>query len=167
RSSTDKTRIHVLHQKHFVAKQLVYRFFDVKATIVPTRNKRSVKTRHGFGFHNEILKTFVHGGAEVDRTIGVRRTIMQDVSRRALTGLTNALVDVHLLPAGQQFGLVLRQIGLHGEGGLGQIDSGFQVERHSLAFSQMIDFFHYREGGKLTSIEPLAWFERYVTRGTW
>ena len=57
---------------------------------------------------------------------------MEDISRRALTGLANALIDVHLLPAGQQFGFVLREVGLHGEGGLRQIDSGLQVERHSL-----------------------------------
>ncbi len=70
---------------------------------------------------------------------------MQDIELCARPRLANALIDSHLLPAGQRFGLVLGQVGLHGKVGLGQIDGGFQVQRHSVDFSQMIDFFHYRE----------------------
>ena len=64
---------------------------------------------------------------------------------RAGARLANALVDPHLLPASQSLGLILGQVGLHGKGGLWQVDGGFQVQRHSVGFSQMVDFFHYRE----------------------
>ena len=81
----------------------------------------------------------------MNRTIGIRRTIVQHVDGRPLARLANALVNPHLFPTGQYLGLVLRQVGLHRECGFRQIDSGFQIERHSLVFSQMIDFPHYRE----------------------
>ncbi len=70
---------------------------------------------------------------------------MQNVGRRAFASLPDALVDPRLLPAGQYFGLVLGQVGLHGEGGLRQINGGLQFERHPVGFSQMIESFHYRE----------------------
>src|ERR1700691_1620234 len=70
---------------------------------------------------------------------------MQNVGGRAFASLPDALVDPRLLPAGQYFRLVLGQVRLHGEGGLRQIDGGFQFERHPVWFSQMIESPHYRE----------------------
>lgn len=81
----------------------------------------------------------------MDWPIRVGRAVVQNIDWRSATDFSNGVVDLHLLPFSQYFGLVLRQIRLHRESGLGQVDGGLQVERHSLVFSQIIDFFHYRE----------------------
>src|SRR6202790_5767863 len=82
---------------------------------------------------------------QVDWPIRVGRAIVQDVDWRPAADPSNGVIDLQLLPFRQYFGLVLRQIGLHWEGGLGQVDGGLQIERPSLVFSQIIDFLHYRE----------------------
>jgi len=64
---------------------------------------------------------------------------------RVFASFSYARVDPHLFPTSQHFGLILRKVGLHGKPGFRQIDGGFQVEWHSAEFSQMVDFFHYRE----------------------
>jgi hypothetical protein len=56
-----------------------------------------------------------------------------------------SVVNPHVVPPRQNFRFVLGQVGLHGKVRFRQIDSGFEVERHSVRFSQMIESFHYRE----------------------
>ena len=68
----------------------------------------------------------------MDRPAGVGRTVVQDVLRRALARLPDAVINPHLLPAFQGFGLILGQVGLHGEGGFRQIDRHLQIEWHSV-----------------------------------
>ena len=72
--------------------------------------------------------------AQMDRPIGIGRTIVEYVSGGCPASFTNPLIDPHLFPACQQFGLILRQVGLHGKFGFRQIDGGFELERHSLDF---------------------------------
>src|SRR3954451_9669334 len=91
---------------------------------------------------------------EVNGPVGIWRSVVKHVSCSPLPGLADTLVNPHLLPASQGFRLILRQVGLHGKLGLRQIDGGFQVQRHSVGFSQMIDFFHYREGANERPTEP-------------
>ena len=52
---------------------------------------------------------------------------MQQIDGRALAGLANLLIEVHVLPCGQTRRLILRQVGLHGEIGLGKMQRSFQV----------------------------------------
>src|SRR3954470_24798742 len=91
---------------------------------------------------------------EVNGPVGIWRSVVKHVSCSPLPGLADTLVNPHLLPASQGFRLILRQVGLHGKVGLRQIDGGFQVQRHSVGFSQMIDFFHYREGANERPTRP-------------
>src|SRR5271165_1455797 len=65
------------------------------------------------------------------RTIGIRRAVVQHVDGLSLVRLPNAVVNPLFLPACEHLGLVLRQVRLHGEGSLGQVQRRFQVERHS------------------------------------
>ena len=99
---------------------------------VPSRHVRGVEAAHAARLYDKILQGFVEGGAEVDRAIGIRRTIVQDVNRLPPVRLTNAVVDLGFLPVGEHFGLVLGQVRLHGEVGFGQIQRCFQIERHSV-----------------------------------
>ena len=104
--------------------------FNGQAVAIPTRHVGSVEPGHGFGFDDEILEALVHGCAQVDRSAGVRRSIVEHIGWCALTDFANAVVDPLLLPPSQDFGLILGQPCLHGEAGFGQIDGGFQVRRH-------------------------------------
>ena len=86
---------------------------------IPARHVGRIESRHGLRLDDEILQALVQGGAHVDGAAGVRRAIVQNVLRCAFAGLANALVDSHLLPAFEHFGLVLGQVSLHGEGSFG------------------------------------------------
>src|SRR6202023_4168585 len=101
----------------------------------------------------------------MDGSVGVRWPIVQHVEGRPLPRLPDAVVEPHLLPALEDFRLVLGQVGLHGEGSLGQIDGRFQLERHSVGVSQMIESFHYRERDSGTSIAR-RWGRRNMSMGT-
>src|SRR6266566_8729143 len=98
----------------------------------------------------------------MDRSVGVRWPIVQHVEGRPLPRLPDAVVEPHLLPALEDFRLVLGQVGLHGEGSLRQIDGRFQLERHSVGASQMIESFHYRERDSGTSMAR-RWSRRYMS----
>src|SRR5260370_11556658 len=98
-------------------------------------------------------------------SIGVRRPIVQHVEGRPSACLPDAVVKLHLLPALEDFRLVLGQVGLHGEGSLRQIDGLFQLERHAVRVSQMIESFHYRERDGGTSIVR-RWSRRYMSMWT-
>ena len=80
---------------------------------------------------------------------------MKYIRGGAFAGLADALINAHLFPPAQYFRLVLRQPGLHREIGLGQVDGGLRIERHSRRISQIVVFFEYSGGKKLSSIAPL------------
>src|ERR1700674_1392573 len=101
----------------------------------------------------------------MDGSIGVRRPIVQHEQGGPWPCLPDAVVEPHLLPALEDLRLVLGQVGLHGEGGLRQIDGRFQLERHSVGVSQMIESLHYREPDSGTSIAR-RWSRRYMSMWT-
>ena len=130
-----------LHLQLFSTKLLVNFYLDRQAVAVPTGNIRSVEPGHILRLDHEILQAFVQCMTQVDGPVRIGRPIVQDVRRCACPRFTNAVVEPHLLPASQSFWLILRQVCLHREGSFGQIDSGFQVQRHALAFSKCLIFF--------------------------
>ncbi len=136
--------IRPLHLQFLAAQLLVNLDLDGQAVAVKSRNIRSIKSRHVLGFDDEILQALVQRRTQMDRSAGVRWPVVQGIDRSSCPRLSNALVNPHLLPLGQNPGLVLRQVRFHGKVGFGQIDGGFELERHRLIFSQLIDFFHYR-----------------------
>jgi len=96
--------------------------FDRQPVAIPSRHVGRTKTGHGFRFHHHVLQNLVQSRAEVYRAGRVRRSIVQDVGGRARARLLDAAVEIRGLPLGQLLGLVLRKIGLHGEGGARQIE---------------------------------------------
>ena len=144
-----------LHLQFFAAELLIDLDFDGQAVAVPSRDIGSIKSGHGLRLDDEILQALIQSMAKMKRPIRVGRAVVQDVGGGPGPDLPDSLVNPHLLPAGQDLWFILGQIGLHGESGIGQIDSGFQIERHSGGFSQIVDFFHYRERSQ----------ERPLTRG--
>ena len=58
--------------------------------------------------------------AQMDRPIGVWGAVMEQVLGRAAPRRPDLPVKVHLRPLLEAKRLILRQVGLHGEGGFGQ-----------------------------------------------
>ena len=57
--------------------------------------------------------------ADVDITIGIGRTIVQDVAFAADTGIADQLVKILILPFLQAFGFAIGEIAAHREFGVG------------------------------------------------
>ena len=110
-----------LHLQLFAAQHLIHFDFNGQAVAVPTGNIGRVETGHGLRLNDEILKALVQRVAEVNRPVGIRRTVMQHIRRLPLACLANPLVNPHRRPALEQRGLVFRQVRLHGKVGLGQV----------------------------------------------
>src|SRR6476646_11993689 len=94
---------------------------------VPTGGVRRVKTRHSLRLYDEILKDLVEGGAEVDAAVGVRRAVVEDVHGAAGAGVSDLVIEAGGFPAGEEFGLSLGEVGLHGKVGAGQIDGLIEI----------------------------------------
>ncbi len=65
-----------------------------KSVTIPARDKRSPKTGHGFGFHDEILEDFVERRAHVDVAVGEGRAVVQDEEFGFGAGSLDLLVKV-------------------------------------------------------------------------
>ena len=143
-----QTNIYCLHLQFFATQHLVNFDLDGQTMAIPSRDIGRVESGHCLRLDDEVLETLVESVPKMNRTIGIGRPVMQNITGCRYTGLANLLINLLLLPSGQQFGLILRQVGLHGKSRSGQINSGFQIERHLLVLSQMVDLSHYRDGWK-------------------
>ncbi len=65
---------------------------------IPAGNIGSIKTTKGFGFKNNILEDFINGMADMDFTIGIWRSIMQNEFGFILIFLSQLLIKFLLLP---------------------------------------------------------------------
>ncbi len=107
----------------FSAAQLLVNFdFDRQPVAVPARHIRRIEAGHGFGFNDEILQAFIHGMAQVNGAVRVRRTVMQQIDGRAFSRRANLRVQVRLFPAGQPRRLVLRKVSFHRKFGVRQVE---------------------------------------------
>ena len=116
-----------VHLELFAAQLLVHLVFNRQAVAVPARHVRRIEASHRLRLHDEVLQTLVQRVAKMNRPVGVRRSVVQHPSRRALTRLSHQLINANLLPVLQHTGLVLRQVCLHRKIGLGKIDGCLQV----------------------------------------
>ena len=126
------------HLQLFAPQFLIHLDLDGQSVAIPAGNIRRVKAGHGLRLDHKIFQPFVEGVAQMNFAVGVGRPVMQNVNRGAFAGLTDALVDGLLLPAGQHLRLVERQVGLHGEAGARQIQRVFQLQRRAHAGSMRI-----------------------------
>ncbi len=110
------------HFELFAAEFFVDLDLDGEAVAVPAGDVGGVEAGHGLGLDDEVLDALVEGVAEVDGSVGVGRAVVEDVLRLAGAGFADLAVEVGLLPFKEACGLILREIGLHGEGGLGQVE---------------------------------------------
>ena len=87
---------------------------------IPTGDVGRIEAFHRFDFDDEVLEDFVERVAEVDVAVGVGRAVVQHVQG---AGGADFGVEIFGVPAGKGARLHLGEVGLHGEGGFGQVDS--------------------------------------------
>ena len=94
---------------------------------VPAGNVGGIKTVQGLALDNNVLQDLVDGMTDMDIAIGIRRPVMQHEARPPLALLTQAAIQINLVPALQHFGLAIGQIALHREGRPGQVQGVFVI----------------------------------------
>jgi hypothetical protein len=94
--------------------------FDRQAVAVPARHVIGVEPKHAAGADDDILEDLVQPRADVDVAVGIGWPVVQDVLVAAARAFPLAAKKVHAFPTRQDFRLLLRQAGAHGEGRLGQ-----------------------------------------------
>ena len=105
---------------------------DRQAVAIPAWDVGRVEAHHVVGLDDQVLENLVERVADVDIAVGVRRTIVQQEPLRALAGLANLSVQVHLVPAGDGLGFGRLQVRLHREGRPRQVTGLFPVGHESL-----------------------------------
>ena len=122
---------HVGGQGLFLFLQFLFHLvLDGQAVAVPAGHIVGAIALHVARLDHDILQDLVQGRAHVDMTVGIRRAVMQD--ERTLVGavLDHGFTGFGFFPLLELLGLALGKIGLHGEGGLGQIQ-GFFIVAHA------------------------------------
>lgn len=95
---------------------------------------------HELGSDDEVLECFVHEVTEVDGAVGVGGAVVEDEFFAALGGGLHGVVEAlvvgaigfECVPAFEGCWFVLDEVGLHGEGGLWEIECFFVVWRVGL-----------------------------------
>ncbi len=100
-----------------------------QAVTIPPRDIWSIISLHTSRLYDNILKYFVEGVPDVDMSIGIRRTIVENIRRLAAALDTQRSIHTLRLPKLQHPGFAPRQIGLHREGRPGQVQRSFVVHR--------------------------------------
>ena len=95
---------------------------DGQAVAIPSGHVRRIAAVEPRGLDRDVLEHLVHQVAEMDRAVGVGRAVVEPVRWFARSGGAHFFVEPDLLPALECRGLVLHQIRLHGEAGLGEIE---------------------------------------------
>ena len=76
---------------------------------------------------DDVLEDLVDGMAQVDRPIGVGRSVRQHERRPAFDRIADLLIQADALPGRQHRGLAVRQVCLHGKSRARQVDRIFIV----------------------------------------
>ena len=121
-----------VHVELLAPQQIVHFDLDRKSMAVPSGHVRRVETAHAARLHYEVFQRLVERRTQVNGTVGIRWSVVHHVNGLPLMRLADAVVNPHFLPPVEHYGLVPGQVGPHGKVGLGQIQRGFQIERHSL-----------------------------------
>lgn len=97
------------------AELLLDLMLDRLAMAVPTGNIGNLIALHHPVAVDHVLGDLVHGVADVDRAVGVRRAVVQHELLVTLVLLQNLLVDLVVLPVLESLGLGLGKTGTHGK----------------------------------------------------
>ncbi len=86
------------HASSLAPQLLVDLIFNGKTMTVPARNIVTVKAAHEFRLHNKIFKNLIQGSTDVDMTVRIRRTIVENILRPSAGSLEDFPIDALLIP---------------------------------------------------------------------
>ena len=107
---------------------------DRLTVAVPTGDIGDLKALHHPVTVDHVLGDLIHGVADVDRAVRVRRAVVQHELLMTLVLLQNLLVDLVVLPVLESLGLGLGKTGTHGKSGFGQIHRLLVLVCHGTPF---------------------------------
>ena len=107
---------------------------DGLAMAIPTGDIRGLIALHCLIAVDDVLGDLVHGMADVNRAVSIRRTIVQDELLVSLVLFQNLLIDLVVLPVLETLGLGLGKTGTHGKTGLGQVHGLLVLVGHEYPF---------------------------------
>src|SRR5579884_24369 len=131
---------------------------DRKAVAVPSWDVRGIEAGHRLRFNYEVFQALIECVAEMDFTVGVRRSVVQQVGRRIFARLSDTPINADLAPEFEPFWLILRQVRLHGEVGFRQIQRVFQFRGHARSLSTPEKAGNFIIGDGFNSKETHVWF---------
>ena len=100
---------------------------DRQTVTVPARQVRGVVAVQSPRLDDDVLQHLVDRVADVDGTVRVRRTVVQDEYRSSARDLAQLAIGAPLRPPRQHLGLPARKIGLHGKCRRRQVDGRLVV----------------------------------------
>ncbi len=106
---------------------LLHLQLDGQPVAVPAGDVGRVKAVQRAGFDDDVLQDLVDRMADVDRSVRVRRTVVQHEPRPPARHLAQFRVGAALVPGAHRGRLALAQVRLHRELGLRQVDRVFVV----------------------------------------
>ena len=74
------------------------RMLDWQTVCIPTRNVASIMTSHSLVFHDDILQRFVEGMTDMQFTVRIWRTIMQNEWLCVFTQFQTFLINLVIFP---------------------------------------------------------------------
>ena len=74
------------------------RMLDWQTVRIPTRNVASIMTSHSLVFHDDILQRFVEGMTDMQFTVRIWRTIMQNEWLCVFTQFQTFLINLVIFP---------------------------------------------------------------------
>ena len=100
---------HVVFAAAFAAKLFFDFPFNRQAVAIPARYIIGVKAHHLVAARHHIFEDFIHGRAHMNMAIGVRRAVMQGISRLVRAVFAQGIIKIDFVPMGQPFRLFLGQ----------------------------------------------------------
>ena len=74
------------------------RMLDWQTVRIPTRNVASIMTSHSLIFHDDVLQRFVEGMTDMQFTVRIWRTIMQNEWLCVFTQFQTFLINLVVFP---------------------------------------------------------------------
>src|SRR6185437_4925557 len=118
------------HLQLFAPEIVIDLDLDGESVTVPSWDVGSVEAGHGLRLDDKILQALIERVTKMDFAVSIWRSIVQQILRPTFAGLANALINADFAPEIEPLGLVLRQVRLHGEVGLRQIERVFEFGAH-------------------------------------
>ena len=94
---------------------------------IPARDIGSMEPLHPLDLQNDIFQGFVQGVANMNMTIGIGRSIMQDIGRPLRGASLKAAIQVQFSPALEHLRLTLEQVCLHRKIGFRKVQGLFVI----------------------------------------